>query len=148
MILLNRLFMLNEALQRAFGPPFLCCFLMVHSAHSFWLNVWILSSQQPELNSPPTLWNAGELSCWLWKPRAKAQARRKGRTWGNNNPQLEAPREGSASCLVPFPPGQLKVWNWHSYWELYLTNLNLMFSFLPWDQKVENWLLFFRYVWN
>lgn len=58
-----------------------------------------------ELNSAPSLWIAGELSHCLWKQRTNGQARRKSRTWGNNSPQLEAPRRGFSILSVdPFAP--------------------------------------------
>lgn len=77
------------------------------------VNVILPAGRTAELHSPPTLWSAGELSHCPWKQRASGEARHKGRTWGKHNPQLEAPEEGSASCLLgPLLPGQLKGWKW------------------------------------
>lgn len=57
MILLNRLFMLNEALQRAFGPSFLCCFFAGALSSQFLtecVNFILPAGRTLEQNSPPT----------------------------------------------------------------------------------------------
>ena len=113
MILLNRLFMLNEALPESMWAS-LSLLLFAGALSSQFLtecvNFIVPAGRTLELNPPPTLWSAGELPYCLWKPRANRQAGREGRTRGKDSCQFARPQERvQHPLLTPLSPGQLRL---------------------------------------